>query len=254
MRQCKPRQFLLVATRGRGTVTRSNLRLAAGVGVIAAFLLVGGPGAAAAIADPGGSHSDHSDNDNRSDHRDRGDGNGGSKRGDDDRDGDNGYRGDDKKGERDSDTGQRPRTAVGSGRTATESITSDDPVAETPADRSGSDHPGASTAEPGRPPRVTFGNGRPPIVKRAEPPRESGPIEVAPSPPPPPPVVDIAPVPKFVDIQPRRFVPQLGVAPSAAVSDPLFGLAGLLLIPAAGAFLGYRQAKASQAADVLSRP
>jgi hypothetical protein len=46
---------------------------------------------------------------------------------------------------------------------------------------------------------------------------------------------------------------ELGVAPAADLSEPLWGLAGLLLIPAAGAALGFRQARATQAAERLSR-
>ena len=41
-------------------MAQANLRRAAGVGVVAAFLLVGGPSVVVAIADPGGSHSGHS--------------------------------------------------------------------------------------------------------------------------------------------------------------------------------------------------
>jgi hypothetical protein len=43
------------------------------------------------------------------------------------------------------------------------------------------------------------------------------------------------------------------VAPAAELADPLWGVAGLLLIPAAGAILGYRQARATQAAAKLGR-
>ena len=42
-----------------------------------------------------------------------------------------------------------------------------------------------------------------------------------------------------------------GGCPAADWSDPLWGVAGLLLIPAAGATLGYRQARAAQAVDRL---
>src|SRR6185503_11676890 len=59
------------ATRRRGTVAQANLRLAAGVGVVAACLLVGGPSAAVAIADPDGG-SRHSDNVRGSDSNVRG--------------------------------------------------------------------------------------------------------------------------------------------------------------------------------------
>jgi hypothetical protein len=46
---------------------------------------------------------------------------------------------------------------------------------------------------------------------------------------------------------------QLGVSEEVDWSDPLWGLTGLLLIPAAGAILGYRQARAAHAADRLRR-
>jgi hypothetical protein len=47
---------------------------------------------------------------------------------------------------------------------------------------------------------------------------------------------------------------QIEVASAAGWSEPLFGLAGLLLIPAAGAALGYRQARAAQQAEKLHSP
>jgi hypothetical protein len=43
------------------------------------------------------------------------------------------------------------------------------------------------------------------------------------------------------------------VAPTAGMADPLWGVAGLLLIPAAGAILGYRQARAAEAIAKLGR-
>src|SRR3954449_12762180 len=46
------------------TVTRADLRTAAGAGLVAAFVVMGGPGIAVAPADPGGSHSGHSNNGN----------------------------------------------------------------------------------------------------------------------------------------------------------------------------------------------
>jgi hypothetical protein len=45
----------------------------------------------------------------------------------------------------------------------------------------------------------------------------------------------------------------LGVAAATDWSNPLWGLAGLLLIPAVAAALGYRQARAAQAAVRLRR-
>jgi hypothetical protein len=46
---------------------------------------------------------------------------------------------------------------------------------------------------------------------------------------------------------------QTGDSRPADWSDPLWGLAGLLLIPAAGAMLGYRQARAAHAVERLRR-
>jgi hypothetical protein len=43
------------------------------------------------------------------------------------------------------------------------------------------------------------------------------------------------------------------VAPAAELTGPMWAVAGLLLIPAAGAILGYRQARAADAAARLGR-
>jgi hypothetical protein len=100
---------------------------------------------------------------------------------------------------------------------------------------------------------VTFGDGRTPGVQdNHEPPRVRN---VAPEPAPPPPPVVIAPAPSWVD---RIYLPpvvpqQLNVTQAADLTDPMWGVAGLLLIPAAGAVLGYRQARAAQSAADLGR-
>ena len=210
-------------------MARSSLRLAAGVGVVAACLLAGGPSAAVAIADPGGGHSGRSDNGKRSDN--------GSRGGSDYSDGDV-----------NSGTGatdSRPSTRVGSGRDAG---TSDQ--------RPSSDF---SPAPPGQvnSPKVTFGDGRSPGVQAPD--REprwgwSAP-EPAPPPPPPPQVITVPLNPPTV-IPAREqpgVVQQLVVAPTSGLGDPLWGVAGLLLIPAAGAVLGYRQARGAHAAAELGR-
>jgi hypothetical protein len=203
-------------------VVQANLRRAAGVGVVAACLLVGGPSVAVAIADSGGSHSGHSGNGKGSD----GSGHGGN----------NNIRSAQK-----STTSDAPRSKVGSGRNA-----------GTSTQRPGSDHsPDPSGSF--KPPKVTFGDGRTPGVQDNEPPRMRH-AAPEPAPPPPPPVIT-APAPSWVD----RFyrppvVPQhLGVRQAADLTDPLWGIAGLLLIPTAGAILGYRQARAAQAAAELGR-
>jgi hypothetical protein len=226
-------------------VARLNPRLAAGVGVLSVFLLLGGSGAGAAIADPGGSHS----------------GRGGSSELDD-------GTGTGESVDRDSGTsdirrgfddgvvsGERPQVRVGSGR--------DDTQQRLPSDRAvsgggfGPDHSG--TSDGGfKPPRVTVGNGRSPGIQSDDDPaprwRAPAP-EPAPAPPPPPPPVAPA-VPSWADriSTPPPVPQQLSIAPAADWSDPLWGIAGLLLIPAAGAALGYRQARAAHAAERLDRP
>jgi hypothetical protein len=243
-------------------VARSNPRLVVGVGVVSAFLLVGGPGLAAAIADP--DHSGRSDRDNSD--RNWGDSGGGSKRGDDDRDdrrgdwGGGDYRksGDGfRVGDDGPSFGNGPQTRVGSGRTEIQEVTPGDDSGSN--DRSGSDHQGASTGR-FEPPRVTFGNGRSPTAQDddREPRFRVSVPEPAPAPPPPPPPPPPAPPkPSWTEriyTPPPAMPKQLGVAPAADWSEPLWGIAGLLLIPAAGAVLGYRQARGAQDAAKLYRP
>ena len=210
----------------------ANLRVAAGIGAVAAFLLAGGPSAAVAIADPGGSHSGRSDKHDRSDSRD------GSDYSDDNITSDI-------RSSQKSSVAETPKTRVGSGR---ESGTS--------GERPGSDYsPGPAGTF--KPPKVTFGDGRTPGVHDTDPePRWRGSApEPAPPPPPPPAteVVDISPAPR-PDRTPRPpVIRQLIVAPAAELTDPMWGVAGLLLIPAAGAILGYRQARANQAVAKLGR-
>jgi hypothetical protein len=183
-----------------------------------------------AIADPGGSHS------GRSDKHDRLDSPGGSDWSDDNI----------SSGNRDSQKSSAadgPRTSVGSGR---ESGTSDE--------RPGSDYSPDPTGA-FKPPKVTFGDGRAPGVQDTDPePRWRGGAP-EPAPPPPPPateVVDIFPGPR-IDRTPKPIIRQLIVAPAAELTDPMWGVAGLLLIPAAGAILGYRQARAAEAVAKLGR-
>jgi hypothetical protein len=128
-------------------------------------------------------------------------------------------------------------------------------------DRSGSDRADVPNAR-FTPPRVTLGNGRTPGIRRGESePRWQAPVPQpspaappAPAAPPPPPPAP-APPPLWVNRLPAApsLTQQSGVAAEANWSDPLWGLTGLLLIPAAGAVLGYRQARAAHAADRLRR-
>jgi hypothetical protein len=249
-------------------VAKTNPRLAAGVGVVCTFLLLGGPGLAAAIADPG--HSGGGSGRGGNSDRDWGDS---RRKGDqDNRDRDNGNRRADDS--RKQGTGNEPWTKVGSGRADVQQRSpgngsdpsnrsgsaSNDRSDSDSNDRSGSDDPGAPSAKFERP-RVTVGNGRTPGIPSDDPePRwqPSAPEPAPPPPPPPPPAPPAppAPAPTWVDriYTPPAMPRQLGVAPAADWTDPLWGTAGLLLIPAAGAVLGYRQAKASQDAQKLHRP
>ena len=215
-------------------MARSNLRVAAGVGVVAACLLIGGPSAAVAVADPGGGsrHSDRSDNTKK--------GSDSSGRGGSDWSDDNASI--ESRGGTNSDN--RPSSRVGSGR---DSGTSDQ--------RPSSDHSPAPPGQ-GRTPKVTFGDGRTPGVQDRDPePRWRGGAP-EPAPPPPPPEVITVPLnpPTISPVgEQPGVVRQLVVAPTSGLGDPLWGVAGLLLIPAAGAILGYRQARASHAAAELGR-
>lgn len=210
-------------------MAQTNLRLAAGVGVVAACLLVGGPSAAVAIADPGAGHSGRNDNRKGSDSR-------GSDWSDDNVN--TGTR----SGTSSINEG-RPSSRVGSGRDAG---TSD----QRPSTDFSPDRPGQGNA-----PKVTFGDGRSPGVQAPDPGPEWRWTAPEPAPPPPPQVITVPLNPPTVS--PVRespgIVQQLAVAPTAGIADPLWGVAGLLLIPAAGAILGYRQARGSQAAAQLGR-
>lgn len=199
-------------------MAQANLRVAAGIGVVAAVVLL--PGTAVAVAGPGGSHGGHSGKHDGS----------GSRGGSD---------------FSDNNITNGPKKSNGN----------DGPGGNTSAGRPGSDF---SPAPPEQftPPKVTFGDGRTPGIqdRDSDPGWSQGAPEPAPPPPPPPPPPVIAPAPPRIDRthQPRG-IQQLVVAPTSALHDPFFGLAGLLLIPAAGAILGYRQARAAQDAEKLRR-
>lgn len=218
-------------------MAQTNLRLAAGVGVVAACLLVGGPSVAVAIADPGGGNSGHSDNRKGSDKDSRGGSRGGSDVSDDNDNDNSGSRSGTSSGSQ-----GRPSTRVGSGR---DSGTSD----QRPSSDYSPDPPQFKK------PKVTFGDGRSPGVQAPDTEPRWGGGAPEPAPPPPPEVITVPLNPPTVG--PVRETPgvvqQLVVAPASGLGDPLWGVAGLLLIPAAGAILGVRQARASQAASELGR-
>jgi hypothetical protein len=116
---------------------------------------------------------------------------------------------------------------------------------------------GAATvaAPPITAPRVTVGNGRAPGILTGQ--HEKAPTAEIPvaSPVVTPPVSVQLPPPYRLDVAPaERVVASLWAA--AAPGRPggvLFGLAGLILAPIAGAWLGVRQARASKAAAQLIR-
>jgi hypothetical protein len=216
-------------------VAQSNLRLAAGIGAVAAFLLAGGPSAGVAIADPGRGHSGHSDNGKDSDSSSGREGSRGGS------DWSNGNINSGVRGGTNSNSDDRPSSRVGSGR---EAGTSD----ERPSSDYSPDPPQFKT------PKVTFGDGRTPGVQDHDPEprwRWSAP---EPAPPPPPEVITVPLNPPTISpVREQPGVVQQLVAPTAGMADPLWGVAGLLLIPAAGTILGYRQARAAEAIAKLGR-
>jgi hypothetical protein len=124
--------------------------------------------------------------------------------------------------------------------------------------RSGSGYPGQPVTA-FRSPRVVVGNGRipgthvprpgsaPDAVLVADAPVSPAAVPVAPT------AIEInipplpAPLPPVERIRPAvAVVGEFGTGTVDTVTDPLAGLAGLILIPAVGAVLGYRQARAAQ--------
>jgi len=198
------------------------------------------------MADPSGGHSGRYDHSKGSDSNSRGSNSGsrgsspGSRGGSDWSD-DNITSG--SRSETNSGSDDRPSSRVGSGR---EAGTSD----ERPSSDYSPDPPQFKK------PKVTFGDGRTPGVQD----HDTGPrwdwSAPEPAPPPPPPQVITVPL-NPPNIRPVALHPgvvqQLVVAPTAGVVDPLWGVAGLLLMPAAGAILGYRQARGAHAAAELGR-
>ncbi len=127
--------------------------------------------------------------------------------------------------------------------------------------------PGGGSGYSGQPtaafhaPNVTFGNGRTPGTHVAQPPEAPEAVLmqdalVAPQAVPAVPAVPTAieiniplppPLPPVERIGPAELVVrEFGTGTTVTVTDPLAGVAGLILIPAIGAVLGYRQARAAQ--------
>ena len=248
-------------------MAQSTIRFAAGAGVVAASLLIVGPHPAQALADKHGSGS-HSKNDGRK--------NGSHSRGNRPKpnvpDLVNGVLNIGGAAKDPIPDLEPPVMDLGTGGSDLEdlavvqSIAPEGPTAlrsaavveEPPSvnasgavPRSGSDHIRAS-AVPVRSPRVVVGNGRSPGLQAAEP--EPGPENpVTPEVVPAVPAaieVTIAPLPPLPPVErirpPQLVVGETGPPEIDTMTDPLFGLAGLILIPAVGAALGYRQARAAQ--------
>lgn len=300
-------------------MARPNPRLAAGVGLLTAFLAVAGPGAAVAIGHPGDRGDHRGDRGNNSERGgwggrgDRGDDRGygghrpqhgnkpGSGKGEDrpgyghrpgfergdasDDDADGGTRPDDDSVAQDS--GEVVPLEPGTSRVGAQRLA---PSADSDTGASDDDDDGGVDTDTGSevgtgggassgggssragdpapafsPPQVNVGNGRAPVVvERGGAPKSGGvsapdpaPAAPAPVPRPAPPVQTSPPVSSVLSWTDLLVVapvvpPQLSVAPTADSIDPLWGVAGLLLIPAAGAAVGYRQARAAQAAERLN--
>lgn len=259
-------------------MTHADARIAIGAGLISVALTMGGPCVAA--ADPGHSGSSHSKHGGGSS-RDRGP----DRHGQDARSGDRDRR--DGRGDRgDEDDGRdQPTTSISKGsgsdypiaaRSAAAPTTSSrtplvsaaapqplPPVPPVPPVEAAGGGSGASGAvTPFEAPPVSFGNGRTPGVSHAPP--EESPITVS-SPPAP---VYLAPAPLPLSLPSVPLNPPAntsGLQPAATefidqIWAPLrptfgggllFGIAGLVIMPLAGVWLGYRQARAAKAASYL---
>jgi hypothetical protein len=313
--------MVIAATRvGQGViVARMRRRVAAGAAMFAAVVTVGGPGIAAAPADPGrsgshrgdgggnrggdgGRHGGGSRNDSRNgdqrgrtdrDRRDGRDERGERRRhggyggkGDGGRRNDHGSKGGGGRGDSDwddddSSSGAAPRgtsTAVASLSVAAESESVGAESIDTSSTGGGTTFvtppvvvpAGGGGAVPGdvpaaiERPTVRFGNGRTPGLLSSGRPGAEIPAEAPGRAVPAAPEAAIAPI--VLPPTPPTGLPNVGaesklpwivseawspIGPGDN-SGALFGLAGLLLIPLAGVWLGYRQAMAARAAASLS--
>ncbi|MCV7357326.1 hypothetical protein [Mycolicibacterium fluoranthenivorans] len=220
---------------------RAKRAVAASATALAALVLVGGPSATVAAAAPGDSSHSHGGQ-----HGNRGGGHGGER------------------GPRNvSGYGRAADTATVSRAPQTAASTGDSErstAAPTPSiagarSSSGSDMPPAAPAFVA--PEVTFGDGRTPGDGARQPvvsaPQPGVAIAL-------PPVVMAVPAPLGIAPAPAPPSAPLDLSAlhgwdSARPGQPMtswFGLAGLLLIPLAGAALGYRQARAAKAASNLA--
>jgi hypothetical protein len=233
-------------------VAQSTIRFAAGVSVVAASLLVAGPNPAQAVADKHGSGS-HNKNDNRS---------GGAisrssigKIGGSDNDLSSIATGGSGLGDVMQSSAPESAVALRSAAVA-EQPTGINAAGAIAAARAGGSDYSAPFAGALRSPRVVFGNGRSPgdpvpgmreflqddsleapVADAAAAVPEAVEIDIPPLPPPSPPTEHI---------KAAVVVGELGIGTIDTSTDPLAGVAGLILIPAVGAVLGYRQARAAQ--------
>ncbi|OPX06744.1 hypothetical protein [Mycobacterium sp. AT1] len=261
-------------------MAKSTMRLAAGVALALAITVAGGPGAVLAAADPGSSGSSHghsrdgghSRSDSRADSRGS-HGFGGSRHDSGPRH-DRGPRGGDyrDRDERGNSRGERARDNPGVVETA--APTASRGVVSAPA--LAPDVPASAPQKPVRTgragfrpvvpaaavdaPRVVVGNGRTSEarVETSFVPTQPLPVAVAPrlltrvAPPvaPPQPVTEQA-----VSVpEPRSEPPAAALWAKVKPAWPtgaIFGMAGLLLAPIAGMWLGHRQARAAKSASQL---
>lgn len=128
-----------------------------------------------------------------------------------------------------------------------------------PIDEAGGGSGAQGGVAPIEAPRVTFGAGRTPGVLKTAPGDTANvvnpaPAYSAPAPPPPPPPAPVSPPAALMAIEPasQEFIDQIW-APLRPTfgSGLLFGLAGLVIMPLSGVWLGYRQARAARAAAQL---
>ena len=280
--------------------------------LLAAGVLVAGPGVAVAVGDPGPRHShsrdgrDSSDRDGRggrdggNSQRDARDGRSDSERGRSERgeserdqrrtDGDSAAGGSDGEwvpsGPGDVPTSDasapepaepaEPAVAAPTARVAARAPATDESpsvsAGETPSfaseatdESDGGGGGGGADQATGAPvsPRVVVGNGRVPgegSIDRVEPPVAHAPIMPSnvepPAPvatPAEPPAAPPLPAPiNPVDQSSEAAPPLMTAPPTTGGIGAMWGLAGLLLAPLAGIWLGYRQARATKAADQLT--
>jgi len=273
-------------------VAQARLRVAAGAGLVAASLTIVGPGVAVVAADPGGSRQGHSraDKDSGRGHdgdrhgRDRGSSGDGRQ----DRGNDQHRRGDDRggksnaggsKGADDTDDVQVASRPVSSAASSNSLVAEQAPQAapaEVPAAAGGgggsAEVPaaaggGGGSAGAAQPafvgPTVTLGNGRThgflggvdePSVDAGQAPAQvnSAPAAASPSSPAPE-VMPLTTILHEFDSQGPEFIDRIWAPLRPAFPGELvFGIAGLLLAPLAGVWLGYRQARATEAADQVA--